>query len=264
MSTRRQSAKVYLVGAGPGAADLLTLRAARLLAQADVVLHDALVQPEVLALAKGAELISVGKRAGKQSTEQRFINKRLVDAALRARVVIRLKGGDPLFFGRASEELAALTAAGIAWEVVPGVTAASGAAASLGVSLTKRGIARRVTFATPAVGTGEVESDWTTRHDSETLVLYMAARDVARHAQALIGAGRVPTTPVVLVENATLINERRFHGTLAGFVKSAPVTTGPAILVVGEVVSGAAAVAQPAPSQPPSITQSQGIAVGRC
>src|SRR5437764_15164455 len=139
---------VYLIGAGPGATDLLTLRAARLLEAADIVFHDALVPRDVLALAGRAELVSVGKRCGRHSTAQRFINKRLVDAARRYAVVVRLKGGDPLLFGRAHEELSALRAAGIEYEIVPGVTAALAASADLGISLTQRGLARSVAFLT--------------------------------------------------------------------------------------------------------------------
>src|SRR5258705_2357235 len=147
--------KVYLVGAGPGAPDLLTLRAAEILERAEVVFHDALVHPQTLALATHALKILVGKRSGRLSTAQSFINKRLVDAARKHRVVVRLKGGDPTLFGRAQEEIAALNAAGIAFEVVPGVTAALAAAAEAGVSLTQRGIARSITFVTPRVGEGE-------------------------------------------------------------------------------------------------------------
>src|SRR5918911_5752320 len=127
--------KVYLVGAGPGAPDLLTLRAARLLEAADVVLHDALVHPHTLALARRARRIDVGKRAGKVSTEQRFIHRALVAAARRHAIVVRLKGGDPMLFGRAQEEIDALQEAGIPYAVVPGVTAAFAAAASIGTSL---------------------------------------------------------------------------------------------------------------------------------
>src|SRR5437868_8814940 len=122
---------VYLVGAGPGAPDLLTLRAARLLEAADIVFHDALVHPDTLALAARAIKIAVGKRCGRHSTAQRFINKRLVDAAREHRVVVRLKGGDPMLFGRAQEEIAALEAAAVPYAVVPGVTAALAAAAQL-------------------------------------------------------------------------------------------------------------------------------------
>ena len=145
---------VYLVGAGPGAPDLLTVRAARLLAEADVVFHDALVHPETVALAVRAQKIAVGKRCGRHSTAQQFINKRLVDAARKHAVVVRLKGGDPMIFGRSQEEIDALQAAGIAVEIVPGITAALAAAAELRVSLTRRGLSRSVTFATPRVGAG--------------------------------------------------------------------------------------------------------------
>src|SRR5919205_1864015 len=123
---------VYLVGAGPGAADLLTLRAARLLGEADIVFHDALVPHEILALAPQAQKVAVGKRCGRHSTAQRFINKRLADAARTHKVVVRLKGGDPMIFGRAQEEIAHLRSLGIQVEVVPGITAALAASASLG------------------------------------------------------------------------------------------------------------------------------------
>src|SRR5689334_6278543 len=154
------SGTVYLVGAGPGAPDLLTLRAANLLARADIVFHDALVHPDTLALAARAEKIAVGKRCGKHSTAQRFINKRLIDAAHKHAVVVRLKGGDPMLFGRAQEEIAALEAAGIEYQIVPGVTAALAASAELGVSLTQRGVARSVVFLTPRVGEGEQPNEW--------------------------------------------------------------------------------------------------------
>jgi uroporphyrin-III C-methyltransferase len=152
--------KVYLVGAGPGAPDLLTLRAARLLERADIVFHDALVHPGTLALAAHARFVDVGKRYGKISTEQRFINRSLIEAARIHATVVRLKGGDPMVFGRAQEELDALAQAGIECEVVPGVTAALAAAATLGVSLTRRGVARTVAILTPRVGKGESASEW--------------------------------------------------------------------------------------------------------
>ena len=187
------SGKVYLVGAGPGAPDLLTLRAARLLGEADVVLHDALVHPDTLALAARAERIPVGKRCGRQSSAQRFINKRLVDAARRHRIVVRLKGGDPMLFGRAQEEISALEHAGIECEVVPGVTAALAAAADLGVSLTQRGAARSVAFVTPRVGEGEAPSQWArTVAAADTAVIYMGAglAGVARRGRCRWNAGR--------------------------------------------------------------------------
>ena len=160
MSTRKTSGKVYLVGAGPGAPDLLTIRATRLLARADVVFYDALVAASIIDLATRAEKIAVGKRCGRHSTAQRFINKRLVDAAQRHTVVVRLKGGDPMMFGRAQEEINALHKAGIACEVVPGVTSALAASAELGISLTRRGISRAVTFVTPRSAPGKAGSNW--------------------------------------------------------------------------------------------------------
>jgi len=201
----KSAGKVYLVGAGPGAPDLLTLRAARLLGTADIVFHDALVHPEVLALAPQATLIAVGKRCGAHSTAQRFINKRLVDAAREHAVVVRLKGGDPMLFGRAQEEIDALLAAGIAFEVVPGVTAALAAASQLGVSLTKRGVARTVTFVTPRIGDDEDASDWVSAAVSaDTAALYMGAGQAEALVAALVAHGRSADTPVVVVRNASL------------------------------------------------------------
>src|SRR3982751_3643988 len=151
---------VYLVGAGPGAPDLLTLRAARLLERAEIVFYDALVHPDTLALARDAEKVAVGKRCGRHSTAQRFINKRLVDAARSHRCVVRLKGGDPMLFGRAQEEIAALEAAGVSYAVVPGVTAALACSAELGIALTQRGVSRSVAMVTPRVAQGEAASSW--------------------------------------------------------------------------------------------------------
>ena len=153
MAGEQPPGKVYLVGAGPGAADLITVRGARLLAAADAVLHDALVTPDMLALCPQAELIAVGKRSGQRSTAQALINQLLVDAARRHRLVVRLKGGDPMLFGRADEELRALEQAGISYEIVPGITAALAAAASARQPLTRRGIARSVALFTSATST---------------------------------------------------------------------------------------------------------------
>src|SRR5438045_30156 len=139
-----KAGKVYLIGAGPGAAELITLRGARLLAQADVVLHDALVTEEMLELCPQAIKIAVGKRCGKLSTAQHFINKQLIDNAQKHAIVVRLKGGDPMLFVRADEELSALELAGIEVEVVPGITTALAAAAATRQPLTKRGVARSV------------------------------------------------------------------------------------------------------------------------
>jgi len=229
--------KVYLVGAGPGAPDLLTLRAARLLERADIVFHDALVHPGTLALAAGARLVDVGKRYGKISTEQRFINRALIEAARTHETVVRLKGGDPMIFGRAQEELDALTEAGIEWEAVPGVTAALAAASALGISLTRRGIARTVTFLTPRVGRDETSSEWLPAAlGADSVVLYMAAGASQAIARELIAAGKPAATPVALVESASLPEEKRFFTTLAALEAQAlPRAAGPVVMCVGEV-----------------------------
>ena len=237
--------KVYLVGAGPGAPDLLTLRAARLLESADVVLHDALVHPETLALARRARLVNVGKRYGKVSTEQRFIHRALVEAARRHALVVRLKGGDPMLFGRAQEELDALAAEGIEAEVVPGVTAALAAAASIGASLTRRGIARTVAFLTPRVGRGETASEWLpAAMAADSVALYMAAGAAASIAGALVEAGKPGDTPVALVEDASLAGEVRTFTTLAALrVVELPPASGPVVMLVGEVLRESALAA---------------------
>ena len=229
-------AKVFLVGAGPGAPDLLTLRAARLLAAADIVFYDALVHAETVALAVNAKKVAVGKRAGHVSTDQRFINRNLVEAAARYKTVVRLKGGDPMLFGRAQEEIDELNAAGIAYEVVPGITAALAASAQLGVSLTRRGVARSVTFATPRIGPDENESEWIDSVlSADTVVLYMAAGQAPQIAAALIARGKAADTPLVVVESATLPEEQRIHTSLAGLGASSLNLPGPAVLCIGEV-----------------------------
>ena len=227
---------VYLVGAGPGAPDLLTLRAARLVALADIVFHDALVHPDTVALAQRAEKVAVGKRHGAHSTAQHFINKRLVDAARKHAVVVRLKGGDPMLFGRAQEEIDALTQAGIRFDVVPGVTAAQAASAELGVSLTRRGISRSVAFATPRVGRDEPPSGWiSSLVNADTGVLYMAAHEARSVAAALLAHGKAAALPVAIVENASL--ERRHNFTTLGELARDGIAagTGPTLLLFGEV-----------------------------
>ncbi len=235
------SGKVYLIGAGPGAPDLLTLRAARLLAQADIVFHDALVPPGIISLASKAIKIEVGKRCGRHSTAQRFISKRLVDAARRHRIVVRLKGGDPTLFGRAHEEISFLQKNKIPVEIVPGVTAALAAAADLGVSLTRRGAARSVAFVTPRVGEGEAPSGWARAVvAADTAVLYMAAGDAARVRDALIEAGVAPDMPVALVENASLEDSRSVLGILAHLEAMAATRgAGPAVILLGRVLAKA-------------------------
>jgi len=234
------SGTVHLVGAGPGAADLLTLRAARLLGEAEIVFHDALVAKEILALATKATLIAVGKRSGRFSTAQHFINKQLLDAAKRYRIVVRLKGGDPMLFGRAHEEIAFLRKNSIKVEIVPGVTAALAASAELRVSLTRRGEARSVAFVTPRVGAGERPSRWIeTALAADTVAIYMAAGDAETIARALIEAGKPARTPVAVVERASLPDVKTSFTTLGqlGALQA------PALIFLGEVYREAAAAA---------------------
>jgi uroporphyrin-III C-methyltransferase len=238
---------VYLVGAGPGAADLLTVRAARLLTEADIVFHDALVPEAILALASRAEKIAVGKRCGRHSTAQQFINKRLADAARHHRVVVRLKGGDPMLFGRAQEEIRFLRSHGIAVVIVPGVTAALAASADLGISLTQRGLARSVALVTPRVGAGEDASSWVAAVlAADTAAIYMGAGDALAISQALIGAGKPASTPVAVVENASL-EMRTVLGNLEALpALAAQLSGGPVLIFLGEVFSDAAAAIRPA------------------
>jgi len=248
---------VYLVGAGPGAVDLLTLRAARLIAEADVVFYDALVSTEILTLAEKAETIAVGKRCGRHSAAQRFINKRLAEAARRVRSVVRLKGGDPMLFGRAQEEIDFLHAQGIRVEVVPGITAAAAAGASLGISLTRRGIARSVVFATPRAGEGESRSAWVRAAASgDTVALYMGAHDAESVQADLLAAGVRPNTPLALAESVSTADERAHFGTLAELPDLASrLNGGPALILLGEVLQEAVAGARRQPSRPRASSQ---------
>ena len=233
---------VYLVGAGPGAADLLTLRAARLLGEADIVFHDALVSPEILALIKG-EKAAVGKRSGLRSTAQHFINKQLLDAAKRYRIVVRLKGGDPMLFGRAHEEIDFLVKRNIEVKIVPGITAALAASADLGLSLTRRGTARSVAFVTPRVGEGTRESSWVRAAlAADTVAIYMGAGEGAAIAAALVAAGKAPSTPVAAVESASMPDTVITYGTL-GRLAELESRGGPVLILLGEVYGEAAGVA---------------------
>ncbi|MBC7781759.1 MAG: uroporphyrinogen-III C-methyltransferase, partial [Proteobacteria bacterium] len=230
------SGKVWLVGAGPGAPDLLTVRALRVLERAQIVFHDALVDPRIVALTTTAEQVAVGKRCGGHSTAQRFINKRLIDAAQTYETVVRLKGGDPMLFGRAQEEIDALLAAGVAVEVVPGVTSAFAASADSLRSLTARGVARSVTFVTPRVGEGEDRSTWVRAAvAADTAVIYMASHEAAAIGALLIEHGLAAHTPVAIVENASLAQRQILAATLATLGQVAQrLHGGPALIVVGE------------------------------
>ncbi len=229
--------KVYLIGAGPGAVDLITLRGADMLARADVVFHDALVQPDMLALAAGAKLVAVGKRCSRISTEQRFINRNLVEAAAKYAVVVRLKGGDPMLFGRAQEEIDALEAAGVEYEVVPGVTAALAGAAEAGVSLTRRGMSRSVVFVTPRIGEGEDASNWARAvAAADTSVLYMAAGQAEAIAHILRQHGVSDATPVAIVESASLPRSRKVLTVLRDLARDVPSGgDGPVLVMLGRV-----------------------------
>jgi uroporphyrin-III C-methyltransferase len=242
MSAMRREPKVMLVGAGPGDPELMTLKAVRALAAADVVLVDELVSRACLAhLRPGAKIIEVGKRGGCRSTPQAFIEKLLVRYARQGKNVVRLKGGDPFVFGRGAEELEALRAQGIHAEVVPGITAGTAVPASLGIPVTHRGFARGVTFLTGHTNDGS-DPDWGALvRSGTTLVIYMGLKNFGRIVSALKGAGMDPATPACLVENGTLASQKQSVATLETL--SAAGFTGPALIVIGEVVRFARAAA---------------------
>lgn len=229
---------VWLVGAGPGDPDLLTRKAECLLRMADVVFYDALVGPEVVALATG-RLVYVGKRSGRHSKDQPTIDRLIVEAALAGHRVVRLKGGDPAIFGRATEELDACRAAGVPVRICPGVTAASAAAADLGVSLTLRGTARRLTFVTAHARAGEpLDLDWSTLADPDaTLAIYMGKRAAKVVVEGLREAGLAGDTPVALVENASLPESRNLVTRLDLLALAArTLGDGPALILVGKAL----------------------------
>jgi uroporphyrin-III C-methyltransferase len=244
---------VYLVGAGPGAPDLLTLRAAKLLERCDIVFHDALVHPETLALAARAEIVAVGKRCGAHSTAQHFINRRLVEAARHHRIVVRLKGGDPMLFGRAQEEIDALEAAGVPFEIVPGITAALAASADIATSLTQRGRVRTFTLATPRRGEGEGENGWADAfRDVDAGAIYMGLSRAAEIAASLIARGHDPATPVAIVIDASLPSVHVRYSTIAGLARGdAPGAGGPALLFIGPQFHARALRAHAARSREP-------------
>jgi uroporphyrin-III C-methyltransferase len=239
---------VYLVGAGPGAPDLLTLRAARLLERADVVFHDALVHPDTIALARRARIVCVGKRAGQVSTDQRFIDRALVEAARTHGIVVRLKGGDPSMFARAAEEIDALAAAAIPFEIVPGVTAALAAAAELQQPLTRRGVARNVSFATFRAGRGEAPAAIAAGTRPDTLMLYMGGDDARATRDALLAMGYAASTPVVIAANVSL-PDATSRRTTVGSLADLPLRDGdaPVLVGVGAVFASQAREADAAP-----------------
>jgi uroporphyrin-III C-methyltransferase len=234
--------RVWLVGAGPGDPDLLTVKAVRVIGQADVVFADRLVGKGVMALvARGAEIVNVGKSKGEHSVPQSEIHERMIAAARAAKRVVRLKGGDPFIFGRGGEEVEALRAAGIEVEVVPGISAALGVAASVQVPLTHREMAQAVTFVTGHAALGEEpDLDWAAlARPNQTVVVFMGVGTADVIAARLIAAGRDPVTPVAVVENGTRPNEKAAFGNLGGLpelIQSNGIL-GPALLIIGEVAA---------------------------
>lgn len=237
-------ATVFLVGAGPGDPELLTLRAARLIAQADVIVHDGLVSAEILAMASaGAELISVAKQRSRHSMPQEGINALLVELALAGRSVVRLKGGDPFVFGRGGEEMEACRAVGVPVEIVPGISAAIGCAAQAQLPLTHRDAASAVTFVAGQCK-GLTEQDWSgLAGHGRTLVIYMGVATAADIADKLIADGVSPAIPVAVLENGTRSDMRTLRTLLTdlGDMVAREQVKSPALIVVGEVAAYALA-----------------------
>ncbi|MGA0006436.1 MAG: uroporphyrinogen-III C-methyltransferase [Burkholderiaceae bacterium] len=259
-------APVTLVGAGPGDPDDLTLKAVKAIAQADVLYVDDLVNTAVLAHARAdARVIHVGKRGGCASTPQAFIIRAMIAAAKAGNQVVRLKGGDPFIFGRGGEEVEALNAAGIACQVVNGITAGLAALTTLNTPLTHRDHAHGVVFVTGHGKPGASRLDWvdlgrTAAQAKLTLVVYMGVSTVA-DIEADLAVGLPPDTPIALIQNATLPNQRQAFGTLASLrdTMTTHQITSPAIMVIGDVVKGLLAASQ-APHQAPSYNPVHGAA----
>lgn len=229
--------KVYLVGAGPGDAELLTLKAAHILAAADIVLHDSLVSEEVLAkVSRTAQIIDVGKRCGRKLLTQDEINLLLVTYAAANEVVVRLKGGDPLVFGRAGEELQALREANVQFEIVPGITAALGAAAAAGISLTDRRLASQILFSTFTRRPEANTLEWGALSPATTLVLYMPGPDYAEVALRVREAGLPADLPCVIVSGATGPQQQIRWTSLAHLAHEVKLPA-PAVLIIGRVAT---------------------------
>ena len=234
--TTQASGKVYLVGAGPGDPELLTVRALRILQQADVVLHDELVSPEILELVPPSALLrSVGKRCGTKTFTQEAINTLMVDCALSGRIVIRLKGGDPMIFGRADEELAALQSAGIAVEVVPGITATLGVAAAAQMPLTQRYLSSAVVLTTFCRAANQPPMNWRQMIAAGvTIVLYMPGGNYHKISQELRQAGLPGETPCVIASQASTPREVLLATTVEQLPQLAPLAS-PTLLVLGPI-----------------------------
>ncbi|MFZ5658245.1 MAG: uroporphyrinogen-III C-methyltransferase [Pseudomonadota bacterium] len=231
--------KVSLIGAGPGDPELLTLKALRRIQAADIIFYDALVNPEILSHARtGARLVDVGKRGGQTSTPQLSIQARLIRAAEQGLQVVRLKGGDPFIFGRGGEECMALRAAGIAFEVVPGITSGMAAAAYAGVPLTYRGLSQSVAFVTGHEAPNAPKVDWRKMaNGADTLVIYMGVSHLPEIVAGLIMGGRAPDTPAMAIQWGSTRAQRQVSATLATLHEAmqAAGIGSPAILVIGAV-----------------------------
>lgn len=243
MRQRRSTPEVFLVGAGPGDPDLLTVAAVKALGRADVVLYDALVGPGILDLAPGtAERVFVGKRSGSHAMAQEAISALISSCAAAGKVVVRLKGGDPMMFGRAGEEIGHLKARGIPVTVIPGITAALGCAASAGLSLTRRGVAANVHFVTAHRCDAGIAPDWSRLADPEgTLCVYMGKEQAAAVRDGLLSGGLDPDTPVLAIENGTRADERRVSGPLSALPDlTATLGGGPTLILIGRAMAEAA------------------------
>ncbi|MBW8639201.1 siroheme synthase CysG [Hoeflea sp. WL0058] len=242
-NTGRNSGYVWLVGAGPGAEDLLTLRAQRVLMEADAILYDALVPEEIVDMGRrDAERVSVGKRKGCHSKTQNEINELIVDLAKRGKRVVRLKSGDPLIYGRAAEEMAALRDAGIGYEIVPGITSAFAAAADFELPLTLRGVASSLVFTTGHDLNSDVLPDWARLAVSgATVAVYMGRTVAASVAERLAAAGLASDTAVAIIENASQDDRRLMHATLKELplIETLDDLTGPVMVIIGDAVAGA-------------------------
>ena len=229
--------KVYLVGAGPGDPDLLTVKALRLLQTAEVVLHDDLVAPEILKLIpSSAKVQNVGKRCGKKTLQQEEINFLMIGFADAGQRVLRLKSGDPMIFGRAGEEVEALRRAGVDYEIVPGVTSALGAASAVEIPLTHRRFSSAVVFITAHQASGSEAANWKKLAGSgATLVIYMPGKDYSRVAASLKQARLASDTPCAIVSSAATSKQQAYRTTI-GELAVAPALPAPSLLVVGEVV----------------------------
>ncbi|MFT6269595.1 MAG: uroporphyrin-III C-methyltransferase/precorrin-2 dehydrogenase/sirohydrochlorin ferrochelatase [Alphaproteobacteria bacterium] len=237
----KPAGQVYLVGAGPGDPDLLTFRALRLMQKADVVVYDRLVSPDILELVRrDAEKIYVGKEQSNHTIPQQDINKLLADLAKKGNRVVRLKGGDPFVFGRGGEEIETLIDQGIEFQVVPGITAATGAASYAGIPLTHRDHAQSVTFTTGHLRNNTIDLDWPSLvKPNHTLVFYMGLTGLPIICEKLITHGMPSNTPIALIQSATRTDQKVITGTLADIVNN-PATAAlkpPTLIIVGGVVS---------------------------